>query len=232
MRRNSLTGGKRTLKHKRRKSHKRRTRVKKRKRRRSRHRGGYSGTGNMILTPATFSPTNAYPPNGAVLVPSPGITKVATRGSEQQYYYAKNNRVMKAPESTNPQKQSGGRKRRRTKKRKRKHKKRKKRKTRKRKKSRKRRRRRRYRGGGLSDVIEAIPGGTDLRDVFYKSGNLAGSLYSQYNGYGPTNEPPMTNYTAGQPINKSISLTSGDIPMHQYIQDGSLEASKFKAGYN
>ena len=120
MRRNSLTGGKRrrTLKHKSRKSHKRRTRVKKRKRRRSRHRGGYSGTGNMILTPATFSPTNAYPPNGAVLVPSPGITKVATRGSEQQYYYAKNNRVMKAPESTNPQKQSGGRKRRRTKKRK------------------------------------------------------------------------------------------------------------------
>ena len=67
MRRNSLSGGKRkrrrTLKHKRRKSHKsrkshkRRTRVK-RKRRRSRHRGGYSGAGNMILTPATFSPTN------------------------------------------------------------------------------------------------------------------------------------------------------------------------------
>ena len=53
MRRNSLTGGKRTLKHKRRKSHKRRTRVKK-KHRRTKHRGGYSGTGNMILTPATF----------------------------------------------------------------------------------------------------------------------------------------------------------------------------------
>jgi hypothetical protein len=60
---------------------------------------------------------------------------------------------------------------------------------------------------------------------------LAGSLYSQYNGYGPTNEPPMTNYTAGQPINKSVSLTPGDIPMHQYVKDGSLEASKFKAGY-
>ncbi len=238
MRRNRLTGGKRrrTLKHKRkkshksRKSHKRRTRVKKRKHRRSRHRGGYSGPGNVILTPATFSPTNAYPPNGAVLIPSPGITKVATRGSEQQYYYAKNNRVMKAPESTNPQKQSGGRKRRRTKKRK--HKKRKKRKTRKRKKSRKHRRRRRHRGGGLSNLIGAIPGGPDIRDVLFKSGNVMGSLYSQYNGYGPTNEPPMTNYTAGQPINKSISLTSGDIPMHQYIQDGSLEASKFKAGYN
>jgi len=183
----------------------------------------------LILTPATFSPTNAYPPNGSVLVPSPGITKVATRGSEQQYYYAKNNRVMKAPASTNPQKQSGGRKRRRTKKRKMKRK-RKKRNTRKRKKS--RRRRRRQRGGALSDVIESIPGGTDLRDVFYKSGNVMGSLYSKYNGYGPTNEPPMTNYTAGQPINKSLSLTAGDIPMHQYIEDGSLEASKFKAGYN
>ena len=58
------------------------------------------------------------------------------------------------------------------------------------------------------------------------------SVCNADNGYGPTNEPPMTNYTAGQPINKSISLTSGDIPMHQYIQDGSLEASKFKAGYN
>jgi hypothetical protein len=33
----------------------------------------------MILTPATFSPTNAYPPNGPVLVPSPGITKVANQ---------------------------------------------------------------------------------------------------------------------------------------------------------
>jgi len=104
MRRNSLSGGKRkrrrTLKHKRRKSHKsrkshkRRTRVK-RKRRRSRHRGGYSGAGNMILTPATFSPTNAYPPNGPVLVQSPGITKVATKGGDQQDYYQKNNKVEK-----------------------------------------------------------------------------------------------------------------------------------------
>ena len=97
MRRNSLSGGKRkgrrTLKHQNvRKSHKRRTRVK-RKRRRSRHRGGYSGAGNMILTPATFSPTNAYPPNGPVLVPSPGITKVATKGGDQQYYYQKTIRL-------------------------------------------------------------------------------------------------------------------------------------------
>ena len=69
MRRNRLTGGKRKRTLKRRKSHKRRTRVKKRKHRRSRHRGGYSGPGNVIFTPATFSPTNAYQPNGAVLVP-------------------------------------------------------------------------------------------------------------------------------------------------------------------
>ena len=235
MRRNSLSGGKRkrrrTLKHKRRKSHKsrkshkRRTRVK-RKRRRSRHRGGYSGAGNMILTPATFSPTNAYPPNGPVLVPSPGITKVATKGGDQQYYYQKNNKVMKAPESTNPQKQSGGK--RRTKKRKRKHKKRK---THKRK-SRKHRRRRRHRGGGLSDVVESIPGGTDVRDVFFKAGNVVGSLYSQYNGYGSTNQPPMTNYTSGQPINNPVKMRAGTTAMQDYIQDGSAQASKFKAGYN
>jgi hypothetical protein len=261
MRKNSLMRRRRkrsTRKHKRRKANKRRTHNK-RRRKRTKYRGGYSGPGNLILTPATFSPTVARPPNGPVLVPSPGITKVATRGSEQQYYYAKNNRVMKAPESTNPQKQSGGRKRRRTKKRKRKNnrvmkapastnpqkqsggrrrtkkrkmkRKRKKRKTHKRK-SRKHRRRRRHRGGGLSDVVESIPGGTDVRDVFFKAGNVVGSLYSQYNGFGGTNQPPMTNYTAGQPINKPVQLTPGDIPMHQYIEDGSAQASKFEAGYN
>jgi hypothetical protein len=230
MRKNSLMRRRRkrsTRKHKRRKANKRRTHNK-RRRKRTKYRGGYSGPGNLILTPATFSPTVARPPNGPVLVPSPGITKVATRGSEQQYYYAKNNRVMKAPASTNPQKQSGGR--RRTKKRKMKRK-RKKRKTHKRK-SRKHRRRRRHRGGGLSDVVESIPGGTDVRDVFFKAGNVVGSLYSQYNGFGGTNQPPMTNYTAGQPINKPVQLTPGDIPMHQYIEDGSAQASKFEAGYN
>ena len=228
MRKNNLTGGKRrkrrTLKHRRKKSHKRRTRVK--KRRRSRHRGGYSGAGNMIITPATFSPTNAYPPNGPVDVPNPGITKVAVRGDDQQYYYQHNKKVISAPESTNSQKQKGGKRR----KSKRKHKKRKhKRRTRKRKRSRKRRRR--HRGGALSDVVESIPGGTDARDVYYKAGNLVGSLYSQYTGFGPTNQPPMTNYTTGQPINDPVQITPGDIPMDAYIQDGSAQAAKFTASY-
>jgi len=229
MRKNNLTGGKRrkrrTLKHKR-KSHKRRTRVK--RKRRSRHRGGYSGAGNMIITPATFSPTNAYPPNGPVNVPNPGITKVAVKGGDQQYYYQHNKKVISAPESTNPQKQKGGKRR----KSKRKHKKRKhKRHTRKHKRSRKRKHRRRHRGGALSDVVESIPGGTDVRDVYYRAGNLVGSLYSQYTGFGPTNQPPMTNYTSGQPINKPVQMTAGDIPMDAYIQDGSAQAAKYTASY-
>lgn len=227
MRKNSFSGGRRkrrTMKHKRKKHHKRRTHHKKR---RTKHRGGYSGAGNVILTPATFLPENAYPPNGPVNVP-PGITKVATKGGEQQFYYAKNNKVIGAPKSTNPPKQSGGKRR----KSKRKHKKRKhKRRTRRRKRSRKRRRRRGHRGGGLSDVVESIPGGTDVRDVYYKAGNLVGSLYSQYAGYGPTNQPPMTNYTSGQPINDPVQMTAGDIPMNAYIQDGSAQAAKFTASY-
>ena len=170
------------------------------------------------------------PPNGQINVPVPGITNQ----QDQQYYYAHNGRVVPNPESTNKAlvMKRGGRKSRRKLK-KRKSKKSKKSHKRKSKKNIKKRRRRRHRGGSLSKIVESIPGGTDLRDVYYKTTGQLGSLYSQYNGYGPTNEPPMSNYV-DQPIARIQKVEGNTVPMAQYVGDGSNQVSKpqFSANYN
>ena len=189
--------------------------------------------GGSSLAPAPF-----LPPNKPVNVPIPGITGL----HPQQYYYSHNNRVVPNPLSTNKAlvMKRGGRKKsrrkpRKSKNRKRVHKK-KSRKMKKRirktkKRSRKMKRRNKQRGG--AGIIEAIPGGTDLRDVYYRTGNMIGSLYSQYYGYGPTNEPPMSSYI-NQPILNDKGQVGSDVPLHTYIQDGSVQASKpeFSANYN
>jgi hypothetical protein len=178
------------------------------KSRRRRQRGG------GFLTPisySTFRPEIATPPNGGVHVPYNGITHNTIRGADQKFYYAKNNRVFGNPLSTNIG-MTGGK--RRTKKGKRRIKK-------------GRKRSISHKGGGLSNVMNSFPGGTDLRDFYYKAGNVVGSAWSQYNGYGPLNEPSMTNYTSGQPIARN-NYGGGDysIPMDKYIEAGSEQASK------
>jgi hypothetical protein len=205
-----------------RKSKNGRRRVHKKKSRKMRKKRG--GGVNGPLAAAPF-----LPPNGPVNVPVPGITNEQV----QQYYYAKNNRVVPNPKSTNSiilKKYKGGK--RKYKKRRPSRKGRKSRKSR-RKMKRRRRRTRRHRGGSLSRVIEAIPGGTDLRDVYYKTTNNLGNLYSQYTGYGPRNEPPMSNYV-DQPIAHNGDVDGHTVPLAQYVGDGSSQAAKpqFSADYN
>jgi hypothetical protein len=45
-------------------------------------------------------------------------------------------------------------------------------------------------------------GAGDLKDIYYKAGNMISNLYSKYNGRGAVNEPPMGNYVK-QPILKN-----------------------------
>lgn len=201
-------------------------------RKRTRHhkkRGG--AISNGPLAPAPF-----LPPNGPVNVPVPGITNQ----QDQQYYYAKNNRVVPNPKSTNTvilKKYKGGKKHKSRKVHKKRHvrKSRKVNKKRKSHKGRKQHKRHRkiHRGGNLSKLVEVIPGGTDIRDVYYKAGNMVSNIYSQYTGYGPINEPPMTNYTSGQPIAKNGDVDGTLTPLAQYIGDGSNQAAKpeFSADY-
>ena len=192
----------------------------------------------------SLAPVPFLPPNKPVDVPVPGITSL----HPQQYYYAHNDRVVPNPLSTNKAlvMKRGGRKSRR-KRRKSKHKKRvhKKRSRKMKKRSRKVKRRsrkakrrsrkvkRRNKQRGGAGIIESIPGGTDLRDVYYRAGNMIGSLYSQYNGYGPTNQPPMSSYV-DQPILNDKAQGGSDVPLHTYIQDGSAQAAKpeFSANYS
>ena len=211
-----------------RRKHKSQKNMKKRTRHHKKRGGGVNGP----LAPAPF-----LPPNGPVNVPVPGITNQ----QDQQYYYAKNNRVVEVPKSTNSiilSKHKGGKRKRKSRKVKRGKKSHKHRKSQKRHKRRgsrhHRRHKRRHRGGNMSRLINAIPGGTDIRDVYYKAGNMVGNIYSQYTGYGPTNQPPMTNYTSGQPIAKTQNVDGTMTPLAQYIGDGSNQAAKpqFSADYN
>tara|TARA_B100000795_G_scaffold254378_1_gene225244 strand:+ start:13515 stop:13982 length:468 start_codon:yes stop_codon:yes gene_type:complete len=146
----------------------------------------------------------AKPPNCGVQVPNPGVTGVVSSTAGQKYYYAKNNRVFGNPLTTNRAMTGGKGRGKRCIKRKCSH----------------------QRGGGLSGIIESIPGGSDLRDVYYKAGNMMGSAWSQYNGYGATNEPPMTNYTTGQPIAKSMHTSDSSIPIGAYMADAGAQVSK------
>lgn len=203
-------GGSRTRR--RRRKRQRRTHHKKRRVRR-RKRGGYSGI-RVPLSPANFQGPSqpTLPPYGPVTVPVPGITKVARQNSDQQYYYAKNNRVMGNPTSTystwGPKSQTGGRKRRRKKKRRRR--------------TRKRRRRRKQRGGTTSSVINAIPFGTDLRDAYWRTGNRVTNLWDSYNGF----PGRMSTAAAVQPIGIDHGLPYAAAPaLSSLYQDGSNQAA-------
>ena len=194
----------------------------------------YKKRGGGVNGPLAAAPF--LPPNGPVNVPVPGITNQ----QDQQYYYAHNGRVVPNPKSTNKalvMKRGGRKSRRKHKKNKAKksHKKSQKRRNKKsnKKPRRSRQKHRRRRGGNLSKIVEAIPGGTDLRDVYYKTTSHLGSLYSQYNGYGPTNEPPMSNYV-DQPIADIQNVDGNTVPIAQYVGDGSNQVAKpqFSANYN
>ena len=194
----------------------------------------YKKRGGGVNGPLAAAPF--LPPNGPVNVPVPGITNQ----QDQQYYYAHNGRVVPNPKSTNKalvMKRGGRKSRRKPKKNKAKksHKKSQKRRNKKsnKKPRRSRQKHRRRRGGNLSKIVEAIPGGTDLRDVYYKTTSQIGSLYSQYNGYGPTNEPPMSNYV-DQPIADIQNVDGTTVPIAQYVGDGSNQVAKpqFSANYN
>ena len=150
-----------------------------------------------------LSKPQQYPPGGSLTVPKPGIQSV----NDSKYYYAKNNMVTPTPDmELQVLKRGGG-----------KHSK--------------------QRGGSLSSALEsaisAFPGGTDLRDVYYKTTNNLGNLYSQYSGYGPRNQPPMSNYV-DQPIALNGDVDGHTVPLAQYVGDGSSQAAKpqFSADYN
>ena len=184
----------------------------------------YKKRGGGVNGPLAAAPF--LPPNGPVNVPVPGITNQ----QDQQYYYAHNGRVVPNPKSTNKalvMKRGGRKSRRKIKKRKSKksykktHKKRNK--KGKKHRSRSKNRRRRHRGGNLSKIVEAIPGGTDLRDVYYRTTNHLADLYSRGTGYGPINDPPNRNYIP----DLHIKNVDGDmVPLSQLVGDGSKQASK------
>ena len=168
---------------------------------RLRQRGGYSGI-KVPFSPANFQgPTHpVLPPFGPVKVPVPGVTKV----HDGEYYYAKNNRVVGAPKSTNSawgaKSQKGAGKKRKK----------------------RRRRRRKQRGGTSSSVVNAVPGGTDVRDAYWSAGNKLVNLWDNWNGYGGRMSPAPTV----QPIGKSQNTISPAPAMSKLYQDAGLQASK------
>jgi len=193
---------------------------------RLRQRGGYSGI-RVPLSPANFQgPSQAtLPPFGPVKVPVPGITKV----HDGEYYYAKNNRVIGAPKSTNSAwgkcSQKGGRKRRKRRGRKRRCPK-----TgkpicycpSKRKSRRSRRKRRRQRGGTSSTVVNAIPGGTDIRDTYWGAGNKLVNLWDNWNGFAGRMSPSPSV----QPIGVSKNIITPMPLMPQDYTNSGLQAAK------
>lgn len=184
----------------------------------------YKKRGGGVNGPLAAAPF--LPPNGPVNVPVPGITNQ----QDQQYYYAHNGRVVPNPQSTNKalvMKRGGRKSRRKLKKRKSKksYKKTHKRRNKKGKKHRRRskNKRRGRRGGNLSKIVEAIPGGTDLRDVYYRTTNHLADLYSRGTGYGPINDPPNRNYI---PDFKIKNVDGDMVPLSQLVGDGSKQAAK------
>lgn len=191
---------------------------------RKKHSRKYKKRGGGVNGPLAAAPF--LPPNGPVNVPVPGITNQ----QDQQYYYAHNDRVVPNPESTNKAlvMKRGGRKSRRKLKKRKSRKSYKKTNKRRNKKGKKHRRhsknkRRGRRGGNLSKIVEAIPGGTDLRDVYYRTTNHLADLYSRGTGYGPINDPPNRNYI---PDFKIKNVDGDMVPMSQLVGDGSKQASK------
>ncbi len=189
---------------------------------RLRQRGGYSGI-NVPLSPANFQGPSqpTLPPFGPVNVPVRGVTKV----HDGEYYYAKNNRVIGAPKAggstwgkpTWAKSQKGGRKKRRGRRR------------------RcpktgkkicyckpKRKRKRRQRGGSTSSVVNAIPGGSDVRDVYWSAGNKLVNLWDNWNGFGSN----MSTNAAVQPIGRPGNAPAPASSMPTLYQDAGLQASK------
>ena len=171
----------RSSRHKRSRHHRQRTRKhrgrvrrrtrRKRRRRRKRMRGGMMKLG--------FSP---FPPGGPY---NPGSN---TNGLDGGYYYVKNNNTVEPPKNVSASSVGGGRRRRRRRKRSRK--------------KRGIRRRRRQRGGGLfspsNPVVEAVPGGTTIRDAYWGLTNGAVNFWNTWNGQ-PNN---MTASPSDQPIGR------------------------------
>lgn len=206
--------------------HKKNMRKKSRKMRKRQRK--YKKRGGGVNGPLAAAPF--LPPNGPVNVPIPGITNKQV----QQYYYVHNGRVVPNPESTNKalvMKRGGRKSRRKHKKRKSKKPSRKSHKKTHKKRRRRRNKRRKHKGGNLSKIIEAIPGGTDVRDVYYNTTSKLGSLYSQYNGYGPTDAPPTRSYL---PKFRNVNVDGHAVPLSQYVGDGSNQVAKpkFSANYN
>jgi len=190
--------------HKRRKVHHKRKRRGSTKRR-LRHRGGYSGI-KVPLSPANFQGPSqpTLPPFGPVNVPVRGVTKF----HDGEYYYAKNPNVIAAPRSTNSawgkKSQTGGRKKK------------------KRKKKKKKKKKSCQRGGTSSSVVNALPGGTDFRDLYWSQGNKLVNLYDNWNGYAGR----MSTAASVQPIGKSGNLLASAAPVSTLYQDAGLQASK------
>lgn len=178
-----------------------------RKRLRKRMKGGYSGI-NVPFSPANFQGPSqpVLPPYGPVNVPVPGITKV----HDGEYYYAKNNRVIGAPKSTNSawgkKSQKGGRK-----------------------KKKRRRRRKRQSGGSSSTVVNAIPGGGDLRDVYWGMGNKLVNLWDNWNGYGGRMSPSPTIQPIG--VSNASSMSPASLPQI-YKSAGEAAAAKPYTAYD
>ena len=78
----------------------------------------------------------------------------------------------------------------------------------------------RQRGGGfLSD----IPGYTDFRDLWWKSGETVKGLYNQYNGY-----KWGANTSSGvQPVGDRVMNNPNPLNLPKIIQNSSIEASKY-----
>lgn len=197
---------------------------------RRKHSRKYKKKGGGVNGPLALAPF--LPPRGPVNVPVPGITNQQA----QQYYYSHNGRVVPNPESTNKAlviKRGGSKSRRKQKKckpkksrkksRKKSHKKSRKNGRKNGRKTNKKLKRDRHRGGNLSKIVEAIPGGTDLRDVYYRTTNHLADLYSRSSGYGPINDPPNRNYIPKLDIK---NVDKNIIPMSQLVGDGSKQAAK------
>ena len=86
----------------------------------------------------------------------------------------------------------------------------------------KKRRKRRQRGGSTSTVVNAVPGGTDLRDVYWSAGNKLVNLWDNWNGFASN----MSTNPAVQPIGKPGAQLAPASQMPTLYKDAGLQASK------
>ena len=223
---------KRTKKHKRRKIHKRRkTRHhkrrktihhKRRKRRKTRHRRGGGLPG---ISPAGGSPaapfSGAWGGKMAAFPPGPMYKPGVNNDAK---YYGKLDGVIAPPKNThgsgfspNHGKIKGGRKSRKGGRKSRKGGR----------KSRKGGRGRRKHGGSMSSLLaNNVPGFSDVRDVYWKGGEVLKDGYNTWFGYDKAD-----NTSAGvQPIGRNKDVVRPDIvDIPQKLKTGALSAKKYNA---